>query len=159
MLTSATTRPGAEKLSSSGNHCSRDIENDKKKNLQRAAGKLLFSQIWYSLQSKCSRGSQLAALRNLAHPEITFRRTSKTGRRRTSKELLGCCCGVGFLLKRQVGPELAALRNLAHPEITVRGTSKTTRRRTSNELLESCCSVRFGIPYKASAHRNHSSQR
>ena len=111
MLTSATTGPGAsstgarsaEKVNSPANRCSRDFENSQKRNSRRAAGMLMCSRD--SLKSKCSHlqhlDLELAArsAEKLPDPEFTVCGTSKTAKRRTTKELLGICCGFS---KRQV---------------------------------------------------------
>jgi hypothetical protein len=64
-------------LSSSGNLYSRDFENIRKKNLQKAAGKMLSD----SLKVKCSYlqplDLELAALRTIAYTETAFRGTLK----------------------------------------------------------------------------------
>jgi hypothetical protein len=72
-------RASSEKkpLSSSGNLYSRDFENIRKKNLQKAAGKMLSD----SLKVKCSYlqplDLELAALRTIAYTETAFRGTLK----------------------------------------------------------------------------------
>ncbi len=96
------------------------------------------------VKGKCSHPQnldrELAALRTIAHTEITVRRKLNTTRRRTSNELMGCCCTVRFdnipykasahicNICVQSGPgarsSQGALRTKAHPEFTARRTSK-----------------------------------
>jgi hypothetical protein len=68
------------------------------------------------VKGKCSHPQnldrELAALRTIAHTEITVRRKLNTTRRRTSNELMGCCCTVRFDNTRQVLTSAISVFNL-----------------------------------------------